>query len=48
MPDCNRCGSFVTMRFTRVFGDNEDTVYGCHNCLAMTELSDGAASREGP
>lgn len=47
MPDCNHCGAFVTPQFARVFGDNQDDVYGCHDCLAMAELSEGAASREG-
>ena len=46
MPECNRCGTFVTSQFTRVFGDNEDEVYGCFDCLPMKELADGVASRE--
>lgn len=47
MPECNRCGSFVTPRFTRVFGNNEDTVYGCRDCLPVSALIAGGASRDG-
>ncbi|WP_200840265.1 hypothetical protein [Halorubrum sp. JWXQ-INN 858] len=44
MPDCNRCGSFVTSNFTRVFGNNESEVYGCHHCMAHANLIDGEAA----
>ena len=46
MPVCNDCGAFVTSRFARVLGDNEDDIYGCHNCLSVTALVDGRAARE--
>lgn len=47
MPECNDCGTFVTPRFARVFGDNADDVYGCRNCKPVVELVDGHVSREG-
>lgn len=44
MPTCNNCGGFVSAEFTRVFGNNEDEVYGCVSCRNTTELNDGAAT----
>jgi len=44
MTICENCGSFVTPQFARVFGDNEDDVYGCPSCTAVTEILDGAAT----
>ena len=46
MPACNDCGAFVTLRFARVFGDNEDNIYGCRTCLPVTALVEGQASRD--
>ncbi|SFR65703.1 hypothetical protein SAMN04487947_3179 [Halogeometricum rufum] len=46
MPKCNNCDTFVTPRFARVFGDNEDDIYGCRNCLSVTALVEGHASRD--
>lgn len=43
---CRGCGSFVTGRFRRVFGDNDNRVYGCHECSSMSELIDGGAVNE--
>ena len=40
---CRGCGSFVSARFIRVFGDNEDRVYGCHECMSTQELFDGGS-----
>lgn len=40
---CQGCGSFVSSRFSRVFGDNDDQVYRCHKCASMSELLDGGA-----
>lgn len=39
---CHGCGSYVTERFTRVFGDNEDDVYACLECSTMRELRAGS------
>jgi hypothetical protein len=47
MQRCNLCDAFVTPRFARVFGDNEDDVYGCYSCMTVSELADGEASRDG-
>jgi len=38
---CNNCGSFVSRRFSRVFGNNEDEVYGCLQCSTMRDLREG-------
>lgn len=32
MPECLNCGSHVTERFCRVFGDNSDNIYRCFEC----------------
>lgn len=45
MPTCNGCGAFVTRRFTRVFGDNQNDVYGCRDCMPVADLVEGHASR---
>lgn len=43
---CRNCGSFITRRFTQVFGDNEGEVYGCLSCKPSTELYEGGAVKE--
>lgn len=40
---CHGCGAFVSARFIRVFGDNDDRVYGCHQCMSTQELFDGGS-----
>ena len=40
---CQNCGAFVTDRFTRVFGDNQDRVHGCFDCMTATEVKNGLA-----
>ncbi|MFB6155537.1 MAG: hypothetical protein ABEJ22_06545 [Haloferacaceae archaeon] len=47
MPECNSCGSFVTPRFARVFGDNDDVVEGCLNCLTSAEMMEGTPGDRG-
>lgn len=42
--ECHNCGSQVTKRFARVFGDNSDTVRGCLNCSAFGQVADGAGA----
>ncbi|MFC3476466.1 DUF7563 family protein [Halobacterium litoreum] len=44
MPRCRNCDSHVTLQFARVFGDNEDRVHSCIDCVPNAELDDGAAS----
>lgn len=34
----------VTGQFARVFGDNDDDVYGCPNCCGVKELYNGAGA----
>jgi hypothetical protein len=39
---CRNCGAHVTDDFARVFGDNQNRVYGCHECTTTPErLPDG-------
>lgn len=45
MPECNACGGFVTPDFARVFGDNANDVYGCHECLATADIIGGTLSK---
>jgi hypothetical protein len=44
MQQCNNCGEYVTERFARVFGDNDDEVFACTSCAVLRELYDGRAS----
>lgn len=39
---CLNCGHYVTDTFRRVFGDNQDELYGCLNCSTMRDLRSGA------
>jgi len=39
---CNGCGSAVSVGFARVFGDNDNEVFGCVNCLTSTNIRDGS------
>lgn len=41
---CRNCGTHVTPDFARVFGDNQDRVYRCHECADGVELFVGAAA----
>jgi hypothetical protein len=45
MTECNNCGTFVTPQFARVFGDNEENVFGCPACTTFSDLIEGSASR---
>lgn len=40
---CEGCGEHVTTDFARVFGDNDDRVHACHNCVDQNEILRGAA-----
>lgn len=35
---CQNCGSHVSLRFTKVFGDNDDIVHACFHCSPHYEL----------
>lgn len=41
MNECNACGAAVTPSFARVFGDNQNEVFGCMHCRSMSELQQG-------
>ena len=43
---CRNCGSFITPEFGRVFGNNDDEVFGCFHCLSATAVKNGAARDE--
>lgn len=40
---CSACGAFVSRRFRRVFGDNDDEVDACLNCTTVRQLTEGAS-----
>lgn len=42
--ECRNCGAFVTERFAAVFGDNDDRIFGCRECMTVSELKEGDAS----
>lgn len=39
---CGNCDKTVSQQFARVFGDNENTIFGCPSCRSYRELKDGA------
>lgn len=41
MLECNTCGANVTPSFARVFGNNDNEVFGCMRCRSMAELQQG-------
>lgn len=45
-PTCQHCGSQVTARFARVYGDNDNEVFACLNCHSGNDLVSGAAAFE--
>jgi hypothetical protein len=47
MTTCGHCGAFVTPRFARVFGDNDDQVHGCPACTTLAELTARPAVQDG-
>lgn len=40
---CQNCGGFVTRDFARVFGNNQNTIHGCLECMNGTAIKDGQA-----
>ena len=40
---CQSCGSFVTKDFARVFGDNDDQVHGCLECMSASDVKRGGS-----
>ncbi|WP_162562302.1 DUF7563 family protein [Salinigranum rubrum] len=45
MHTCTNCNSFVTPDFVRVFGTEDDRVFGCPHCANMRELMQGLGAR---
>ncbi len=43
---CQNCGSFITPEFARVFGNNDDDVFGCLECMSGTDVKNGKARAE--
>ncbi|WP_408957254.1 hypothetical protein [Natrinema sp. 74] len=41
---CLHCGTHVTDRFRRVFGDDEDRAHRCGDCDTYARLSRGSAA----
>ena len=42
---CENCGRQVSPRYARVFGDNDDRIFGCPNCMSSSELRERRESR---
>lgn len=40
---CQNCDSFVTKDFARVFGNNQNEVHGCLDCIGNTDVKRGGA-----
>lgn len=38
---CEKCNSYISFQFARVFGDNNNRVYGCLNCEKLHVLREG-------
>ncbi|WP_458205662.1 DUF7563 family protein [Haladaptatus sp. NG-SE-30] len=43
---CQNCESFVTQEFARVFGNNDDEVVDCLDCMSATKVKNGRACAE--
>ena len=43
MNRCQNCNSYISFRFARVFGNNDDQVHACINCTNLNALRDGNA-----
>ena len=44
MKQCRNCDSYVTLDFARVFGDDDDEVFGCPKCAPFSALMGGQAA----
>jgi len=45
---CYNCGAHVSRGFMRVFGNNENELYGCLECSTARELREGSATTPSP
>lgn len=41
---CENCGSHKTDAYARVFGDNNDVVHHCGDCVTNSNVQDGSAA----
>lgn len=41
--ECQKCGAFVDSELARVFGDNNDEMHGCFECMDRTAVREGGA-----
>lgn len=48
MAECDNCGTFVTSDFARVFGDNDGNVYGCLDCMLISDIPAGVNQSDPP
>lgn len=44
---CEKCDSYISFQFARVFGDNDNNVYGCLNCEKLHVLREGEGGNTG-
>ncbi|MXR40354.1 hypothetical protein GRX01_03155 [Halobaculum sp. WSA2] len=47
MPECVTCGTHVTERFARVFGDNRNVVRRCMDCSRAADLDESPGQEGG-
>lgn len=48
MAECPSCGAHVTEDFGRVFGDNQNQIDGCRECMTATDIMKGHAAAARP
>lgn len=41
---CRYCGAYVSSRFCRVYGDNDDEAHRCPECDSWTRIQSGSAA----
>ncbi|WP_440769908.1 DUF7563 family protein [Natronorubrum sp. DTA28] len=41
---CEHCGAYVSDRFCRVYGDNDDRAHRCGDCDSYRRLTRGSAA----
>ena len=42
---CRNCGSHVSRQFVRVFGTDDNELYGCLDCSTARNLRQGSGTR---
>lgn len=46
VDECQNCGNSVTLQYRRVFGSNDDIVFGCPDCTTFREQHNGGVAHE--